>query len=403
MKTTSTPTPTAVARLILSILILVAAFAAQAHAQAERAVEGLEAILGPAIEQKHLAGAIVLVTDVNGPVLIEAVGSADLEAQRPMAKDATFWIASMTKPMTAAALMILVDEGRVCLDDSVAKYLPEFRELWVERARTSERLELTRPSREITIRDALSHMSGLPFKSPVEEPTLDVAPLETVARSYPTLPLKSDPGTVYLYSNAGINTAGRIIEVVSGMPYERFMQERLFAPLGMLDTTFHPTAAQGARLATAYRAKEDKSGITPVRIPQLKYPLDGPSRYPMPGGGLFSTADDCGRFCRLVLGGGTFEGHRILSEAAVAEMTKRQTPETVKESYGLGFTVGADGTCGHGGAFATNMAIDRGRGLAVVWLVQDAGSPPEWRAYAGEAQAWAKRHAATPAKETTAH
>ena len=104
--------------------------------------------------------------------------------------------------------MILVDEGRVGLDDPVAKHLPEFRELWVERERAPERLELTRPSRAITIRDALSHMSGLPFKSAVEEPTRDVAPLVTVARSYPLLPLKADPGTGYLYSNAGINAVG---------------------------------------------------------------------------------------------------------------------------------------------------------------------------------------------------
>jgi len=395
MAKTSKLTTIVAVRFILGILMLVAV---PAVARGQAAGESIQAILGPAIEQQHLAGAIVLVTDVNGPLLVEAVGSADLAEQRPMTKDATFWIASMTKPMTAAALMILVDEGRVGLDDPVAKHLPEFRELWTERERTPERLELTRPSRAITIRDALSHMSGLPFKSAVEEPTLDAAPLVTVVRSYPLLPLKTDPGTGYLYSNAGINTAGRIIEVVSGMPYERFMHERLFAPLGMVDTTFHPTTAQVGRLATAYRAKEDKSGITPVRIPQLKYPLDGPGRYPMPGGGLFSTADDCSRFCRMVLGGGAFEGRRILSEAAVDEMTKRQTPQAVKESYGLGFTVGADGTCGHGGAFATNMSIDRGRGLAVVWLVQDAGSPPEWRSCAGEAQAWAKRQCAARAK-----
>ena len=395
MAKTATLPPTTAHGFILAILMLVAA---PAVARGQAAGESIQAILGPAIEQQHLAGAIVLVTDVNGPLLVEAVGSADLATQRPMTRDAMFWIASMTKPMTAAALMILVDEGRVGLDDPVAKHLPEFRELWAERERTPERLELTRPSRAITIRDALSHMSGLPFKSAVEEPTLDVAPLVTVARSYPLLLLKTDPGTGYLYSNAGINTVGRIIEVVSGMPYERFMHERLFAPLGMVDTTFHPTTAQVGRLATAYRATEDKSGITPVRIPQLKYPLDGPGRYPMPGGGLFSTADDCSRFCRMVLGGGAFEGRRILSEAAVDELTKRQTPQSVKESYGLGFTVGADGTCGHGGAFATNMSIDRGRGLAVVWLVQDAGSPPEWRSYAGEAQAWAKRQCAARAK-----
>lgn len=104
----------------------------------------------------------------------------------------------------------------------------------------------------------------------------------------------------------------------------------------------------------------------------------------MPGGGLFSTADDCGRFCRMVLGQGMFDSTRILSEASVVELTRRQTPESVKESYGLGFSVGGDGSCGHGGAHATNMSIDRNRGLAVVWMVQDAGSPPEWRTSEGE-------------------
>ena len=391
-----TLSPPAIQRLLAGILILAAVLALPLRARAEG--DGIRTILGPAIEQQHLAGAIVLVTDTTGPVLVEAVGSANLATQRPMTNDAMFWIASMTKPMTAAALMMLVDEGRVGLDDPVAKHLPEFRELWVERSQSPERLELTRPARPITIRDALSHMSGLPFKSAIEHPTLDVVPLETAVRSYPLLHLKHDPGAGYLYSNAGINTAGRIIEVVSGMPYETFIQERLCAPLGMADTTFQLTSAQVARLATAYRAKEDASGLAPVQIAQLKHPLDGDGRYPMPGGGLFSTADDCGRFCRMLLGGGVFEGRRILSEAAVAEMTKRQTPGTVKESYGLGFTVGGDGAFGHGGAYATNMSIDRRRGLAVVWLVQDAGSPPEWRACAGQAQAWAMQHCTARSK-----
>jgi len=346
-------------------------------------------ILQPALDSRQLVGGVMLVTDAGGPLLAEAFGAADLATGRPMTKDATFWIASMTKPMTAAALMMLSDEGRVDLDAPVAKYLPDYGDLWVERARTPDRLELTRPARAITVRDALSHMSGLQFKSPVEAPTLDILPLDAAVRSYPLMPLKSDPGTAYLYSNAGINTAGRIIEVVGGMPYETFMEARLFAPLGMTDTTFRPTAAQVARLATSYRANDEKTGREATRIPQLKYPLEGGGRFPMPGGGLFSTAEDCGRFCRLVLGDGLFEGRRLLSEAAVRELTSRQTPESVKESYGLGFTVGADGTCGHGGAFATSMTIDRRRGLAVVWLVQDAGAPPEWRAVAGAAQAWA--------------
>ena len=364
-----------------------------AHAQP---ADSVAAIVGPAIEKRHLAGAVVLVTDRDKPLLLDAAGRADIANDRPMAADSLFWIASMTKPMTAAALMILVDEGKVSLDDPVAKHLPEFRDLWAVAEKGPERMVLERPARPITIRDILSHTSGLPFKSAVEEPTLDLAPLSIGARSYTQSPLLFQPGTGYLYSNAGINTAGRIIEVVSRVPYEEFMEQRLFRPLGMSDTTFRPTAAQIERLATPYRANQDATDLEATRVAQLKYPLDAADRQPMPGGGLFSTADDCGRFCRMMLGGGMFGGTRVLSEAAIAELTRRQTPPGLKESYGLGFTVGADGTYGHGGAHATNMTIDPTRGIAVVWLVANAGSPPEWKACEGQVRSWAMKRFGKP-------
>jgi len=356
---------------------------------AAQPAESFAGIVGPALEKRHLAGAVVLVTDRDAPLLVEAAGRADIAANRPMATDALFWIASMTKPMTAAAVMILVDEGKLSLDDPVATHLPEFRDLWVVAEKGPERMVLERPVRPITIRDILSHTSGLPFKSAIEEPTLDLTPLAVNARSYTATPLLFQPGTGYHYSNAGINTAGRIIELVSGMPYERFLEERLFRPLGMKDTTFRPTAAQLERLATAYRANKDASDLEATRILQLHSPLDAAGRQPMPGGGLFSTADDCGRFCRMMLGRGAVGGRRLLSEAAVAELTRRQTPSSVKESYGLGFQVQPDGRFGHGGAYATNMTIDPARGVAVVWLVQNAGSPPEWKACEGQVRSWA--------------
>ena len=377
-------------------LLLLAAALACLPAAAQPAPDSFAGIIAPALEKRHLAGAVALVTDRDAPLFVEAAGRADIAADRPMAADSLFWIASMTKPMTAAAVMILVDEGKLSLDDPVAKHLPEFRDLWVVAEKTPERMVLERPVRPITIRDILSHTSGLPFKSAIEEPTLDLAPLSLGARSYGSLPLVFQPGTGYLYSNAGINTAGRIIEIASGVPYERFMEERLFRPLGMKDTTFRPTAAQLERLATAYRANKDATDLEATRVAQLQYPLDAAARQPMPGGGLFSTADDCGRFCRMVLGRGAVGGSRVLSEAAVAELTRRQTPPGLKESYGLGFQVHADGACGHGGAYATNMTIDPARGVAVVWLVQNAGSPPEWKACEGQVRAWAVKRFGKP-------
>jgi CubicO group peptidase (beta-lactamase class C family) len=292
-----------------------------------------------------------------------------------MRTDALFWIASQSKAMTAAALMLLVDEGRVNLDDPVEKYLPEFKGQMLAVEQDAEHILLRKPVHPITVREILSHTSGLPFSSPMEQPTLDGLPLRDAVRSYAMVPLQFPPSTKYQYSNAGINTAGRIIEVVSGMPYEQFMEERLFKPLGMKDTTFWPSAKQVKRLAKPYKPGQGKSGLEETLVTQLRYPLsDRVHRFPMPAGGLFSTASDMAQFCRMILNGGVCEGKRLLSEEAVRQLTSRQTAPDIKDSYGLGFAVGTD-WCGHGGAYATNMQIDHRRGLVLVWMVQHNGFP----------------------------
>jgi CubicO group peptidase (beta-lactamase class C family) len=326
----------------------------------------------PYTDSKSVAGAVMLVADRNKVLAQEALGYADLGASRPMLVDAIFWIASMSKPITAAALMILVDEGKVSLDDPVEKYLPEFKDIRV----AEKGKEPRKPAHPITVREVLSHTSGLTFRSPQEEPTIDVLPLKDAVNSYTKTTLLYEPGTSYKYSNAGINVAGRIIEVVSGMSYEEFLDKRLFGPLGMKDTTFWLSEAQVKRLAKSYKANKAKDGLEETTVTALKYPLtDRKTRFPCPGGGLFSTASDCGVFCQMLLGGGTHKGKRILSEASVKEMAKRQTPSTVKESYGLGFSVSGDGF-GHGGAYATNMSIDTKRGMVTVWMVQQSGGYP---------------------------
>ncbi|MFO0959617.1 MAG: serine hydrolase domain-containing protein [Isosphaeraceae bacterium] len=330
--------------------------------------------LQPFVEAHSLAGAVALVADRDGVLGVETAGHADVEAGKPMARDSLFWIASQSKPITATALMMLVDEGKVALDDPVAKFLPEFGDLWLTAERDNDHQLLKRPSRPITIRDILSHTSGLPFASAAEKPTLDALSLRVCALTYAMTPLQFEPGTKYAYSNAGINTAGRIIEVVSGQPYEAFMDSRLFRPLGMKDTTFWPNAEQLKRLARSYKPDSAKTGLEATTIGQLQYPLDNPKRQPMPAGGLFSTADDVARFCRMILNDGTLDGRRYLSEKSVREMTRRQTATDIKESYGLGWSVNGS-EFGHGGAMATNMSILRDRGLVLVYLVQHAGFP----------------------------
>jgi CubicO group peptidase (beta-lactamase class C family) len=285
--------------------------------------------------------------------------------------------------MTAAGLMMLVDEGKVKLDDPVEKYLPEFKDQHVKANGSLEK-----PIHPITIRNILSHTSGLAFASPQEKPTLDMLPLADAVRSYAAQPLEFQPDSKWAYANAGINTAGRIIEVVSGMPYQDFMRKRLFDPLGMKDTTFWPNVGQEKRLAKSYKPGKDNMGLEELQITQLHYPLSDPKRQPMPAGGLFSTASDVAAFCQMLLNGGTYKGKRLLSEDAVRQMTSTQTGDLLNKGkgengYGLGLSTARKaregavipGTAEHGGAYATNMRIDPERGLITVYMVQHAGYP----------------------------
>jgi CubicO group peptidase (beta-lactamase class C family) len=336
---------------------------------------GVAAALQPFVDNHALAGAVTLVADKDKVLSLEAVGFADVAASKPIKTDALFWIASQSKPITATALMMLVDEGKVKLDDPVEKYLPEFKSQWLAVEQDKDHILLKKPRHPITVREILSHTSGLPFTSAMEVPTLDRLPLRDAVRSYAMTSLQFEPGSKYQYSNAGINTAGRIIEVVSGGPYEEFLDKRLFGPLGLKDTTFWPNEEQVTRLAKSYRPNEDNTGLEETTIRQLKYPLSDGKRQPMPAGGLFSTASDVGRFCQMILNGGTLDGKRYLSEAAVKEMTSKQTGDEVKDNYGLGWSAG--GRFGHGGAYSTNMSVDPKSGLILVFMVQHAGFPKD--------------------------
>jgi CubicO group peptidase (beta-lactamase class C family) len=343
------------------------------HSQAQEA-KRIADTLQTFVDRQTLAGAVAMVANRDKVMAVEAVGFADIAGKKPMKTDSMFWIASQTKPITAAALMILYDEGKFKLDDPIENYLPEFADVWVAVEKDKEHIVLKRPKQKITIRHALSHMSGMPFASQMERPTLDMLTLRDAVNSYAITPLMSEPGTKYAYSNEGINTAGRLIEVISKMDYETFLSKRLLEPLGMKDTTFRPNAEQIGRLAKAYRPNATNDGLIETKISQLTYPLDNPKRQPMPAGGLFSTASDVVCFCQMMLDNGTFRGQKILSPEAVKELTIKQTPNSIKEEYGLGFSMGKN-NFGHGGALSTNMNIDTHHGAITIWLVQHMGYP----------------------------
>ena len=331
--------------------------------------------LQPFVERHELAGAVALVANKDKVLALEAIGFADITAGKTLRPDAMFWIASQSKPITCTALMILVDEGRVRVDDPVEKYLPEFRGQMVVAEKDDSHVLLKKPVHPITVKNVMNHTSGLPFRSAIEQPTLDRLPLADRVRSYAMTPLDFEPDSKYQYSNAGINTAARIIEVVTGKNFEQFLDERMFQPLGMKDTTFWPNEEQAARVAKAYKPGPDKMGLEETKIDQIQYPLtDRVNRFPMPAGGLFATAADLARFYQMLLNGGQLDGKRYLSEASVKQMTSRQTPTALPTNYGFGFSTGGT-QIGHGGAFSTNSYIDMQHGLIFIWLVQHAGFP----------------------------
>ena len=372
-------------RLSLALLFALVAFAPPARAADPRVSDSLQ----PFVEKGTLAGAVVLVASPDKVLTVETAGFADREGKTAMKADDLFWIASMTKPMTAAALMMLVDEKKVSLDDPVEKYLPEFKGHMVVVYQDKDALLLKKPARATTVRDCLRHTSGMPFGSALESPTIDKLLLKDAVRSYAITPLAYEPGTKYAYSNAGINTAGRIIEVASGMSYEDFMSKRLFAPLGMTETTWRPTTEQMKRVAKTYKPSKDGKELEATNIGALAHPLSDPTRQPCPGGGLFSTAKDVAAFGQMILNGGTHGEKRILTEAAVREMTGTQTDDLLNKGkgeggYGLGFSTtrkakadgpAVAGPCGHGGAYATNLWINPDAKLVTVYMVQHAGFP----------------------------
>lgn len=325
------------------------------------------------VDEGQVSGAVTLVASGGKVVHLGAVGLADIDSGKEMLTHKMFSIASMTKPVTATAVMILQDEGKLNIDDKISKYLPVYKNVKLQ--------DGSAPDREITIRDAITHTSGLAGNQ-IFDSSLKDSVDELATRS-----LRFQPGTKWQYS-PGLNVVGRVVEVVAGKPFEEFVQQRIFDPLKMTNTSFFPNEKQQARIAGLYRMDGQNKTLA-----EIDNRIVDPSnvKAPNPSGGLFSTARDMFRFYQMILSGGQLRrGDRIVSEQAVKEMTQPQTGDLVTgftpgNCWGLGWCIVREpqgvteslssGTFGHGGAFGTQGWVDPETQTIYVLMIQRADLP----------------------------
>ena len=321
------------------------------------------------VDAKQTSGVVTLAARRGRIVHLGAVGQADIAGKKPMSQETLFRIASMTKPITAACVLICQDDGKLKLDDPVSKYIPAFKNTKMKDGKS--------PSREITVRDCLRHTNGLvsdqKTTGTLEKTVDDLAKSEMVF----------DPGSKWQYG-PGLSVAGRVVEVVSGKSFDQFLAERILQPLDMKETTFFPTPEQVARTAIVYQPTADKKDLEPGKS------WIGDEKTPNPSGGLISKASDLVRFYQMCLNGGELNGKRVLSAAAVKEMSSIQTSEVGKpigftpgSEWGLGFAITSEpqgatdmlspGTYGHGGAFGTQAWIDPKQEMIFVVLIARQG------------------------------
>jgi CubicO group peptidase (beta-lactamase class C family) len=300
---------------------------------------------------------------------------------------------SMTKPVTGAAIMMLAGEGRLRLNDPVEKHLPEFRGQLAAVSREDGKLTLEKPTRPITIRDLMTHTSGMSSAFPASTGQQMIAmslPLKDAVALYAQQPLEFQPGAKWLYSNTGIAALGRIVEVLGGMSYEKFLETRIFAPLGMVDSHIFLPEAKHARLAPVYTPKDgklEKAGSDIFGGDPMEFRKG--ALYSGPEHMLYSTAADLARFYQMMLNKGLLDGKRILPQWAAEAMTQVHSGDTRAghnpgTSFGLTWEVTSApigtltgqsiGTFGHGGAFGTYGWVDPRKEMLGVFLIQIVGA-----------------------------
>jgi CubicO group peptidase (beta-lactamase class C family) len=368
------------------------------------------------IEGKDVAGVVTLVARKGKIVHFDAQGFADIDAKKPMMKDSIFRLASMSKPITAVAVMMMVEDGKVRLTDRVSAFIPEFKTMKVAVAKgTTDKpvqmpafgrggppqappeFDLVPAAREITVMDLLTHTSGLMSGgvSGMEQGKVAPrSPSDTLASYIPKLaqtPLDFQPGTLWRYSGLyGFDVLARIVEITSGLPYDQFLQQRLFTPLGMKDTGFAPTPERMARVATVYQ--RGPNGLAPAaNANQL---ISG--TYFSASGGLMSTAEDYLQFAQMLVNGGVLNGRRYLSPKTVELMTANHTGDMVngqfgRPAHGMGFALGVQvwldpvaadrrvspGSYGWEGAYGTLQVMDPVEKMVEIIMMQGANGPTQ--------------------------
>jgi CubicO group peptidase (beta-lactamase class C family) len=363
-------------------------------------LERIAAKVQQEIDHQRIAGAVTLVARHGKVAWFKSQGALDREANKAMRNDAIFRICSMTKPITSLAVMMLYEDGRFLLEDPISKYLPEFKNPKVlVKPATGEPYTIP-ATREITIRDLLAHTSGLTYHSNEDlgerykaaNVTHGLLPydgtIEDNVKRLAGVPLLFNPGARWEYS-LGVDVLGRLVEVVSGMPLDKFFQTRIFEPLGMKDTYFFLPDNKLDRLAVAYTYYPEK-GLqrfpdTPItegaNSYSADYPYRGPKKLFAGGAGLNSTATDYLRFCQMMLQGGKLGDVRLLSRKSVELMTHDQLGKiSADQAFGLGFGIdgvktplqelGSSGAFGWGGFFYTAFSIDPKEEMIVIFMGQ---------------------------------
>lgn len=366
-------------RFLLALAFAHGALCAQSSAPVLPAVaSAMQAV----VDAHEIAGAVTVVATKNKIVHLGTTGFSDIAEKKPMPADALFWIASCSKPTAAVAVLMLQDEGKLKLSDPVAKYIPGFASLKTPSGQLAN----------LTIERLLTHTSGL---AEVGQAGYAAAKgLAELMDGLTTAPMQFEPGARWKYTTSGFDVAGRIVEILSGKSYEAFLEERLFAPLGMKDTTFFPTDAQYARIASCY-VRNRTTGALEKQPQRLGQPARGKFP-PMPGGGLFSTASDLARFGQMLLNHGVLDGKRYLSETAFQTLVTIHTGDlttgfsTAQINRVLGWGLGtyvlrtphdgasaalSPGSFGHPGAYGTHLIVDPVKELVYVLMIQRPNLP----------------------------
>ncbi|MFN8493345.1 MAG: serine hydrolase domain-containing protein [Caldilineaceae bacterium] len=350
------------------------------------------------VDEQKVAGFVTLIARRSQIVHFEKFGMAEIETNKPMEFDTIFRIYSMTKPITSVAVLMLMEEGLLRLDDPVARYIPAFKDVKVLDTNGAWGAQLVDPARPITIHDLLTHTAGLSYGfephhyidtlyAKVWE-KLDTNPqftLQDWIEEIAQIPLVYQPGTRYRYSMA-TDVLGYLVQVVSGRPFAEFLQKRIFEPLGMVDTSFYVPQEKVARFAANYGPGE-KGGLTVIEAPQTSH-YTRPDKRASGGGGLVSTTGDYLRFAQMLLNKGELDGVRLLGRKTIELMTTNCLPTGVHlnndptrgAGFGLGVSVlldlgkvqqlGSVGNYGWGGAANTNFWIDPQEELIGILMLQ---------------------------------